>query len=161
MRNSFILALTLTASLSACGGQRSAGPEAAAPGVNTLIPERSGGLFAQRRAALAAIDLTSSMDQITDLRVEQVPGGVIIRATGLDRYTTSYAAQLRPVTLDETPQNGILAYTFRRIVPQGAQPGGAAAAREITVGRFVSDQALQGVRTIRVEAASNSRTARR
>ena len=161
MRSSLILALALPVVLAACGGAGTPTGDGADAGTNTLIPERSSGLMAQRRAAQAQIDPTTPMDQVTDLRVEQVPGGIIIRATGLDIYATSYGARLRPNMLDESPEDGTLVYLFRRIVPAGAQPGGAVVTREITVARFVSDQSLSGVRSIRVEAAGNTRTVRR
>lgn len=174
MRSSLITTLALTVLLSGCGSVRESainpfnwfGRSEEAPAqtetvaTNPLIPERSG-LLSRRRAAQADVDLTTPIDQITGLTIERVPGGAIIRANGLDSYTTSYNARLRSETVDEAPENGTLIYTFRRRVPQAARPGGAEAAREITVARFVSDQTLRGVRQIRVEAGSNARSVRR
>ncbi len=175
MRSPLITTLALIVFLSGCatirdsavnpanwfGRSQEAPAQADTPEVtNPLIPRRQG-LFAARRAARAAIDLTTPIPQVTDLVVERVPGGAIIRATGLDLYATSFNAGLRPATEGEVPQDQTLVYEFRRQVPDGARPGGAQATREITVARFVSDQTLSGVRTIRVEAAQNTRSVRR
>jgi hypothetical protein len=175
MRSPLITTLALTVLLGGCAtirdsavnpanwfgrSQEDPAQTASAETANPLIPDRQG-LFAARRAAREAIDLTTPIPQVTDLVVERVPGGAIIRATGLDLYTTSFNASLRPGAAGEVPQDGALVYVFRRELPEGARAGGAEAAREITVARFVSEQTLSGVRTIRVEAAQNARSVRR
>ena len=174
-------AVVLCAVLAGCGGVRdsrlnpfnwfggssevpaeqTASTDATGPAANPLIPQRRIGLFAGRRAAEEETNPTSPITQIVDLRVERVPGGAIIRARGIDSFANSFEAGLLPSNVDERPENGVLVYSFRRRVPEGTLPGGAEATREITVARFVSDQTLLGVRSIRVEAASNARAVRR
>lgn len=134
---------------------------ASAQTTNPLIPQRRQGIFARARAAADIENPTTPIAQIATLQIERVPGGAIIRASGIDSFANSYDAGLLPQTVDETPVDGVLVYSFRRRVPEGTQPGGAEATREITVARFVSDQTLRGVRSIRVEAASNARAVRR
>lgn len=134
---------------------------ATAEASNPLIPQQRQGIFARARAAEDVRTPTTPITTLAELRVERVPGGAIIHARGIDSYANSFEAGLLPETADESPVDGVLVYSFRRRVPEGTQPGGAEATREITVARFVSDQTLRGVRTIRVEAASNARAVRR
>ena len=174
MRSLSIIALTLVTTLSGCSGFRDSGANPfnwfggrQDPVIvreddavqNDLIPQRSG-LFAQRQERPTADDLATPIDQIVGLAVEPVQGGVIVRATGLDRYSTSYNALLRPSNAEEVPQEGVLVYSFNRLVPEGARVGGTEATRQITVGRFVSTQTLRNVRSIRVDAAQNARSVR-
>lgn len=174
-------ALALAALLGGCGGVRdsalnpfnwfgrsqdapveqSAEAAASPSATNPLIPKRRAGIFARERERAEAFDPTTPMPQITELRVERVPGGAIIRARGLDTYVNSFDAGLEPNNAEELPEDGVLVYSFRRQLPEGAVAGGAEAAREVTVARFVTDQTLRNVRSIRVEAASNARVVRR
>ncbi|MEP4196026.1 MAG: hypothetical protein ABJL99_10370 [Aliishimia sp.] len=128
--------------------------------VNPLLPERVG-VFARAKARRESIKLTSPIDQITDLRIERVPGGAIIRATGLDSLQGTFDAGLLPSNDDELPEDGVLVYTFERQVPEGNRPAGPVQTREVTVARIITDQTLRGVSSIRVVAATNARVARR
>lgn len=128
--------------------------------VNPLIPRRRG-LFAARREALKAINFTTPIATITELRVERVPGGAIIRAMGVDSRQGAFNVDLIPVVEDEVPVDGVLAYTFERQTPSFRTATGPAQTREVVVARHVTDQQLVGVRTIRVEAAQNALQTRR
>ena len=127
--------------------------------VNPLIPS-SNGLFAGLRAEEADY-AGKPFDQITDLAVERVPGGAIIRATGLADRQGIYSVRLTPLTEDESPVNGVLTYRLEGVRPDANTPVGAPATREVTAARKVTDQILVGVRTIRVEGVRNARVARR
>ncbi len=98
--------------------------------------------------------------QVLTLRVEQVPSGAIIRATGLPNRQGYFDGDLVPVGR-EVPQNGVLSYEFRISSPTTQTRVGTQTSREVIVGRFVSDQTLEGVTTIRVSSATNALAVRR
>ncbi len=100
------------------------------------------------------------VDQVTELVIERVPGGAIVRARGLPQTQGYYDGALVSETRN-APVDGVLTYQFRVVPPAEPQRVSTPRSREIVVARFLSDQALQGVRSIRVEAASNARAARR
>lgn len=127
---------------------------------NPLIPQRSTGLFARRRAAQAEY-LGEPFGEIIDLRVERIPGGAIIRATGRADRQGVYEVRLTPTNEDELPENGVLTYRFEGRTPEAQTAVGKAPTREVTAARRLTDQQLAGVRTIRIEGARNARVARR
>lgn len=172
MRKTLTLLAVLTLTLSACGvirdsrvnpfnwfGQsRSVATETAAP-TNPLIP-RTGGLF-NRRGADEAIYVGRPFEQVTDLTVERIPGGAIIRATGLAARQGIYAVQLTPQNEDEEAVDGVLTYRLEGIRPDRNTAVGTKPTREVTAGRKLTDQQLRGVRVIRVEGALNAQETRR
>lgn len=93
--------------------------------------------------------------QIIDLRLERVPGGAIIRATGLPERQGFFDGELVAANRG-VPEDGILGYQFRVSAPEGATAPGTPQSREMIVGLFVSDQTLAGVRRIQVNAAQNA-----
>lgn len=100
------------------------------------------------------------VDQVTELVVERVPGGAIVRARGLPPTQGYYDGALVSETRN-TPEDGVLTYQFRIVEPATPQRVSTVRSREVIVGLFLSDQTLEGVRSIRVEAARNARVARR
>ncbi|MDJ0628839.1 MAG: hypothetical protein QNJ44_11315 [Rhodobacter sp.] len=98
--------------------------------------------------------------QVIALRVEQVPGGAIVRATGLPNRQGYFDGALVPLNR-ELPQDGVLSYQFRISAPFQPTRVGTPQSREVLVGRFVSEQTLQGVRQIRVSGAANALAVRR
>jgi len=98
--------------------------------------------------------------QVVSLRVEQVPGGAIIHSTGLPPRQGFYDGVLLPVGR-EGAVNGVLNYQFRASAPLDQTRVSTQPSREIIVGRFVSEQTLDGVREIRVSAATNALVVRR
>ncbi len=174
MRISLSVLLVASVSLGACGFVRdsalnptnwfgrstSEAIEVADTGpVNPLIPQKSG-FFGKRKAELANY-AGKPFDEIVDLTVERIPGGAIIRATGRADRQGIYAVQLTPVVEDETPIKGVLTYRLEGVEPASTTATGAAASREVTAARKLSDQDLRNVRTIRVEGLRNARTTRR
>ena len=127
--------------------------------VNPLIPQKSG-LFAKQKAA-DAIYAGKPFDEITDLTVERVSGGAIIRATGLAARQGIYSVRLTPLTEDETPVKGVLTYRLEGVEPDKNTAVGGPATREVTAARKITDQSLRGVKTIRVEGLRNARITRR
>ena len=162
-------------SLSACGaiGESAVNPinwfgkgraskavsEQAQP-TNLLIAEAKSGLFKMKRDR-DAIYLGTPIDQVTNLIIERVPGGAIIRATGLTAVQGVFQVQLTPATEDETPVNGVLTYRLEGIRPPSARAVGSTHTRTVVAARALTDQELSDVRTIRVEAARNAQTSRR
>ncbi|MCT8160625.1 hypothetical protein [Pseudoruegeria sp. SHC-113] len=100
------------------------------------------------------------IDQVTALRVDDTPGGVIVTATGVAASQGYFRADLFALNEGE-PQNGVLTYEFRVLKPLTPQPVSTPQSREITAGGFISDPRLrEGIREIRVNGARNSRSAR-
>lgn len=170
MRKSVLAVLIGATVLAGCGsvresrlnpfnwfGRSSEVPVAEQGEVNPLIPKR-GGLFGERPPR--AGEITTPMDQITALKVERVPGGAIIRATGVDPVQGAYNVRLVPADEKELPVKGVLSYRLERALPTRRSTG-PVQTREATAARRVTDQTLRGVRTIRVEAARNARAVRR
>lgn len=98
--------------------------------------------------------------QVTALQVARTPGGAIIRATGLPPTQGFYGAGLLVEDFGE-PQEGVLTYQFRVVPPPETARVSTRQSREIIVGQFLSNQALEGVRVIRVVGASNVMSTRR
>ncbi|NHX27948.1 hypothetical protein HA397_28830, partial [Escherichia coli] len=116
--------------------------------VEIVIPE--GGVTANR--PLVA--------EVASLRVDRTPGGAIITATGMARSQGYWDAEL-VAEFDEQPVDGVLSYQFRAYPPLARLPEGSPRTRELTAAHFVSDQTLEGVRSIVVKGASNQRSSRR
>lgn len=171
MRKTILILVVATFGLSACGfGQsrlnpvnwfgnsRSAPVATDTTPVNPLIP-RSRGLFARRNVEPTYFG--EPFDQIIDLTVERVPGGALIRATGLAARQGIYEVQLTPANEEETPVDGVLTYRLEGVLPTGRTPVGSQPTREVTAARVLTDQQLAGVRSIRVEGLRNARVSRR
>ncbi|OAN98054.1 hypothetical protein [Sulfitobacter geojensis] len=172
MRKTIPLLLAATLGLGACTaisesrvnplnwfGQSRSEPVAQVENTNPLIP-RSGGLFANKRAADAVYN-GRPFEQVTDLTIERVPGGAVIRATGLAARQGIYAVQLTPENEEELPVDGVLTYRLEGVRPTAATAIGTKPTREVIAARHVTDQQLAGVRRIRVEGQLNAQVARR
>ncbi|MEL6619209.1 MAG: hypothetical protein AAFP16_10065 [Pseudomonadota bacterium] len=128
---------------------------------NPLIPEERRGNLLSLFSRSDVVIPTAPMDQVSDLVIERVPGGAIIRATGVSTYVGAFNVVLVPTTEDEVPVDGILTYSLEAARPANARPGGTQRIRTFTVARHVTDNQLKGVRAIRVAAARNARTSSR
>lgn len=95
---------------------------------------------------------------VTDLRVAPAAGGAIVEARGLPPTQGWWGAALveRPGAVP-----GTLAYTLRAVPVPVARRVGPPQSRELVVATFVTDRALAGVRTIRVDGAGSARVAGR
>lgn len=175
MRAFTVFLLTATLTLSACAAVRDSrvnpfnwfGRGQSEPvtetveEVNPLIPSRSErrlGLFRNNREE----DYPGGpIDQVTSLVVERVPGGAMIRASGVSPFLGAYGVRLEPANEDEEPVDGVLTYRLEVIQPARARAGGSERVRTVTAARRVTDNQLAGVRTIRVEGRRNAQTSRR
>ncbi|WP_022704778.1 hypothetical protein [Pseudorhodobacter ferrugineus] len=97
------------------------------------------------------------VSQVTDLTLERMPGGVIIRATGLPPTQGYWEAELvaRPV------DDGQITFDFRVFPPITAQISSTPQSREVTVATYLSNIKLDSIRQITVQGANNARTSRR
>ena len=124
--------------------------------VNPLIPNT------RRTRRNAPIPYQGApIDSITALNLDPVPGGVIVRATGVARMQGAYEAVLTAANEDLLPVDGVLTFRFEVRLPELQQPVGDTRSRETTVAVRLTEQDLAGVRSIRVEAARNALTSRR
>ncbi|MCX7559617.1 hypothetical protein OS190_08545 [Sulfitobacter sp. F26204] len=140
-------------------GQSRSEPVATVENTNPLIPTRSG-LFAKRRSSEEVYE-GRPFEQVTNLTIERVPGGAIVRATGLAARQGIYAVQLTPANEEEKPVDGVLTYRLEGIRPKQQTPIGSKPTREVIAARPLTDQQLAGVRRIRVEGQLNAQVARR
>lgn len=168
MGSSRILLLCSALALAGCGGGfsnswanpgnwfgNSRGQAIEARGsTNPLIPQRS--LLRRAKPEYSG----QPVDQIKSLRVERKPGGAIIHVVGVADGIGYYDVRMRSDTPDG-PVKGVLSFTLRAEAPGNLIRGGSEAARQITAARLVSDQELEGVRTIVVKGARNQRSTRR
>ena len=171
MRISLSLALVTSLTLGACGYVqnsalnpsnwfgRSAAAEVSTPNTNPLIPATRAGLFANRNKPFDYNGIP--FEEVIDLKVERIPGGAIIRATGRAARQGEYLVQLTPANEDEAPVNGVLTYRLEGVRPTAPTAVGTPPTREVTAARQITDQDLRGVRSIRVEGQLNARVVSR
>ena len=145
-----LLALSLIAALAGCGGLSNS-PLGGLLGISRSVDPYSGNPESDPRPMI---------DQITELKLERVPGGAIIRATGLPPRQGYFEGALLLMNRGQ-PVNGMLQYQFRVVPPTGPTRTGPVQSREIIVGLFISDQTLAGIRGIQVSAARNALAVRR
>lgn len=100
------------------------------------------------------------VDQVLDLVVEPIPGGVILRATGLPPTQGFWDAELVPENGGK-PVDGVLTYRFAVAAPPEAKPVSTQPSREIIVAIFLSNIDLEPIRMITVQGARNARSVRR
>lgn len=96
--------------------------------------------------------------QVLTLKIEQTPDGAIIRATGLPPTQGWWKAALVKVDQDDAAK---LIYEFRVFPPITPFPAGSPVSREITVAISVSNQKLDGIKSIIVQGAANALSSRR
>ncbi|MEM9757152.1 MAG: hypothetical protein AAF914_14210 [Pseudomonadota bacterium] len=97
------------------------------------------------------------VDEIVDVRVEQVPSGAIVTVTG--RATRQ--GFWEPALVESGREDGSIVYTFRVLEPLGATPTGSSVSREIVTAIALSNSDLADIRQIVVEGARNRLIVRR
>lgn len=126
---------------------------------NPLIPERTG-IFEKKRER-DSIYLGTPIARVTELVVERVPGGAIVRAKGVSAAQGVYGVQLTPENEDLIPQDGVLSFRFEGLKPTEPTAVGTEASRTIVAAIDLTNQELDGVRNIRIIAANNAMTSSR
>ncbi|MFY0680234.1 MAG: hypothetical protein JXR13_06635 [Thalassovita sp.] len=126
--------------------QTAAGP------INPLIPQRSA--LARREVGYQG----QLVAEINTLAIEQVPGGAIVRASGLAHTEGAWDVRLEPLN-EGQPVDNTLTFEFRALPGSGAP--GTPRTRTLNVAAYVTEQDLSNVRNIQVVAAGNARISRR
>lgn len=128
---------------------------------NPLIPEtRRRGLFAGLRAQ-SRIYVGTPIDQVTNLVIEPVPGGAIVRATGIAGEDRVYDVRLTTESDENVPVDGVLTYQLRGIHSDRPTRTLSQRVRTVTAARRLTDQELAEIRVIRVEGLRNAQTTTR
>ncbi len=170
MRRSALLLLVASLTLASCGGWstsrlnpgnwfgrnrevQAAGAEAT--NINPLIPAATG--FKRKQP----VDRHVRIDSISELHVERTNTGAIIYATGIASRQGAFDAVLTPEISAPGDSKGVLSFSFEIVNPVNPRPVGTESSRTVTVARNLTNQDLQGIRIIRVDAARNSRETRR
>ena len=139
-RMPFLAGLVAVSLLAGCGGK-----------LNPL------NWFGARTKPVAAVSVAVPSDPrpliatITALRLEDVPSGALLTATGRGAAVGSWQADLVALPV----QDGVLTLAFR------AWPGttaGSARTREVTAGLHLSHKDLAGLSRIVVQGAENTQT---
>lgn len=162
MRNTVTILLVSTLALSACqsrynpvnwfgnGEEVIENPE----GANPLIPEKSA--FTRPEDIYPGVPVA----KITELKIERIADGALIRAKGVADRQGVYALKLSPMN-NGIPVNGVLTYELLGVHPKYPLGVGSEQSRQVIVAHSLTDQQLAGVRTIKVVAHQNTMQARR
>ncbi len=97
------------------------------------------------------------ISQVTDMKLERMPGGVIIRATGLPPTQGYWEAELVAPPIED----GKIIYDFRVFPPVDDAAISTPQSREVTVATYLSNIKLESIRQITVQGENNARTSRR
>ena len=162
MRVSLSLILAASLATSACsqlnprtwfGQARAEANTAPQEEINPLIPERAQSIF--RANADADAYAGTPVAQVTDLRIDPVPGGAILRATGTTATQGAFDVQLTPENEDLVPTDGILRFRLEAQTPSNRRVVGSEATRRVVAALALSDQELRNVRRIEVIGVEN------
>ena len=109
-------------------------------------------------SAEAPADQRLLIEQVLDMKVEQFPGGAIVRAVGLPPTQGYWDAELVAQPQDGS---GKLVLDFRVFPPVGTAAVVNQQSREVTVGLRLSNIKLEGISQIVVQGSKTARVARR
>lgn len=121
--------------LSACGtalnpanwfGRGQSEPVATVPQeeVNPLIPDRDRASFNLFGFNDEEEYMGSPIEVVSDLVIERVPGGAMIRASGISSFQGAFDVRLTPENEDEVPVEGVLSYRLEVVRPDAVRLGG-------------------------------------
>lgn len=133
------------------GGSRDVAASPAGATANPLIPAR--GLTSRAEVVYKG----QTVEQITDLAVDRMTNGAIIRAKGLAQRSDAFNLRL---VRDETAPAGTLSYALQAEYPPASRTT-IRRPREVIVALHLTEQDLEGVRMIRVTGLTNARESRR
>ena len=103
---------------------------------------------------ISRVDFRAPVTQITSLRVDSFPAGIIVTARGVAAGTGYFNAALVPVGAE----NGVLSLEMRAEAPVSPAPGGTPA---ISAAAQIDTADLAGIRRTEVRSASNALSATR
>ncbi|MCX7645421.1 MAG: hypothetical protein N2Z62_09025 [Rhodobacteraceae bacterium] len=167
MRATLVAFLALTLTLGGCAGFR----ESRFNPLNWFSRSEAARIDEAQRFQRPA-DPRPLVDQVTAMTVERVPGGAILRATGLPPTQGFWDAALVevPQFIEERASDGtvtrirdssVLVYDFRLAPPPYAARQGTEPSREVIVATFLSNNRLDGVSRIVVRGERTERISRR
>jgi hypothetical protein len=163
MRRVFPALLVATMTLTGCGAVRDSWvnpmnwfgrsqAEAVPEGVNPLIPQES--RVKRRALPYAGVPVES----IAEVTVEKIRSGALVRATGIAAREGAFEVRLVPVG---APEKGVLSYRLEALYPGNKTVRGAEQARTVTAALALTEQQMEGVKTIRVIGETNARSSSR
>ncbi|MEZ5676235.1 hypothetical protein SAMN06265173_1087 [Thalassovita litoralis] len=137
-------------------GRAKSTPVATAENTNPLIPQRRGSILRREQLPYAG----QLMSQVKTLHIERTPGGALVRVSGIAQFQRPYEVRLIP-TNNKQPVNGVLTFDLKAVQPGKKLAQGSEWTRTVTAATFLTDNELDGVRTIQVQAAQNTMSSRR
>ena len=157
MRLKTIILLGALGAVAACGGSRAPATDEDDVLARTEDSNRRGLLsrafgFGRDRGPSTPAE-QPLVQRVLRVELERLPGGAILKATGLPPTQGHFDANL---TLIEGEGDRVLTYAFRLTPPTAPQRVSTQASREVVAGLFISSQDLAGVREVRVVGAENS-----
>lgn len=167
MRATLLAFLALTLTLSACGAIR----ESRFNPLNWF--GRSEASRVEEAQAFARPTETRPLvDQVTAMTIERIPGGAILRATGLPPTQGFWDAELVRVdqvietegadgTITRVIDDSVLVFDFRLNPPPYQARQGTVPSREVEVATYLTDNELDTVSRVVVRGARTERTSRR
>ena len=135
--------------------------EASPQEANPLIPRERPRIRLGRRNQERELEDGTLIANVSELVVERVPGGAIIRVEGIADRQGVHSVRLTPADPELRPEDGVLTFRLEGVTPDRARSGGPDRARRVVAAVSLTDQQLGGVRVIRIEGAQNVRTTRR
>ncbi len=151
MTTRLILTLVIAVSLAGCGGMRT----------SKLNPFNWFGKSEPRETMVLPTqqaDPRALVETVLEMKIEAIPGGAIIRATGRSPTQGWWAAELVAGDVDE---NGRLVIDFRILPPIKPADVSTPQSRDVTAALYLSDIVLAPISEIVVQGASNARASRR
>jgi hypothetical protein len=103
------------------------------------------------------VDARPMLQSVTALSVDRSPTGAIVRATGVAPTQGFFNAEL----VNAGISGAVLTLEFRAQAPLGFEAEGSAASRQINTAFAIDAEDLSTIRRVRVQAATNARTAAR
>ncbi len=123
--------------------------------VNPLIPDATDDGRSFFQAKKVAEFVGSPIQSVTSVEIHKVAEGNMVMVVGVASSHGVSNVRLIPAN-DGIPEGGVLTLELRGIYPEEPILGGSDVTREVTTAVVLTDQHLQGARTIRVAAANNS-----
>lgn len=123
-------------------------PVTASGEIRPLVPQN-------RRTV--TIDNRVLVQSVTALTVDRTATGAIVRATGEAPTQGYFNAQLVNIETSD----GVLTLEFRAQAPSDFEAQGSARSRQVIAAYVIDANDLPGIRTVRVQAATNARTSAR
>ncbi len=121
---------------------------------NPLIPKQS--RLKRKKVVVYSGTVVSA---VKSLEIDRTKGGAIIRVTGVPSQQGAHSVVLEAMN-EGKPVDGVLTYRLLAIQPTSGGYG-SEQSRQVQAAVFLTDNQLVGVRTIKVEAASNALASRR